>query len=641
MLEEILKKFWNHDSFRPLQKEIAESVIQGHDTLALLPTGGGKSICFQVPALYLDGLCLVVSPLIALMKDQVMNLKNKGIPAEMVYSGMKPNELTITLENACRGNYKFLYVSPERLQTEIFLEKITFMNLCIIAVDEAHCISQWGYDFRPSYLKIAKLRELYPHIPIVALTATATPKVIDDIAKNLCFKPNYKLFKSTFARKNLALVVRETESKEKEILKILKNKLGPTIIYTRNRTKTEQFSKFLSNNGIPATFYHAGMSQQAKDKAMLEWLDEKVSIMVATNAFGMGIDKPNVRMVIHLDTPDSPEAYFQEAGRAGRDEKKSFAVLLKYANDKQKLMDEFQCTYPDLKFIRTVYHHIGNYLKLAMGCGYLESFDFDINEFCTTLNLPKRETFYALKRLEENEYLEYLDTVNWPASVFFTCNIDQLYEFVVKESQKITNTYYPSLESVVKWLLRKHGGALFSQYVTLNLKKMAKELDCTEEQIIKSMEYLQKLEFCRFNPPKTQPQLVFLQPRKDINLLYFDTQKIKHLKSAHWQRIQAMIDYITNTTQCRMQFLQHYFGEEAPEPCGICDVCLHEKKEKIKSTLTQQIHEILDKHPSASFAMLIELTRSQKKILEECLDELVKFNKIYINKNGNFCKFRV
>ena len=470
---EILKQYWGYDGFRGIQENIIESIGNGHDTLGLMPTGGGKSITFQVPALAKEGICLVVTPLIALMKDQVRNLRDRGIKALAVYSGMTREEIIVALENCIFGDYKFLYISPERLDTEIFQTKLRSMKVSMITVDESHCISQWGYDFRPAYLKIADIRKLLPDVPVLALTATATPEVVKDIQQKLAFKEGSNVFRMSFERKNLAYIVRHTENKREELLHILNSVNGSAIVYTRNRKRTREMAELLVSNGITATFYHAGLNNDVKDIRQKSWLTEESRVMVATNAFGMGIDKPNVRMVIHMDLPDSPEAYFQEAGRAGRDGQKAYAVLLYAKSDKVSLKKRISDTFPDKDYIRKVYEDLQFYFQMAMGDGLGCTLAFNLDEFCLNFKHFPVQADSALKILTRAGYLEYTDEQDNASRLIFTLRRDELYKL---------QEYDSDTEKLLNTILRSYTG-LFTDYAYINEESLGIRTGLTRQQV--------------------------------------------------------------------------------------------------------------------------------------------------------------
>ena len=559
----ILTQYWGYTGFRSLQEEIIRSVMQDKDTLALMPTGGGKSITFQVPALARDGLCLVVTPLISLMQDQVDNLKAKNIRAVAIHSGLSSFELDIALDNCIYGDYKFLYLSPERLSTEIFLKRLESMKVNLIAVDEAHCISQWGYDFRPSYLQIAKIREYLPGVPVLALTATATPTVAEDIQAKLEFRER-NVIRQTFERKNLVYLVRKTEDKNAYLLKILGKQKGTGIIYARNRKKTREIAEFLVANGISAQFYHAGLEQKERKERQMEWTKGKVRIMVATNAFGMGIDKPDVRTVVHMDLPDSPEAYFQEAGRAGRDGKKAYAVLLYQQADKLALGKSHQVRFPEIDLIRRVYQALGNYFELVPGSGKNQVFDFDLMDFCTKFSFHSLTAFHALKHLEHAGYLELTEDIELPARVHFRVDRDELYRF------QIVNEQY---DGIIKLLLRIYSG-MFSDFVRIDEYLIATRAKVPVQVIVNVLSTLSNMGILYYIKPKKTPQVIFTAERLTDKSLLFPIREYEEQESLTRMRMDTMIHYVTEEHRCRSQMLLMYFGEKDPFRCGQCDVCM-------------------------------------------------------------------
>jgi ATP-dependent DNA helicase RecQ len=567
-LGRILKTVFGFERFRPVQKEIIDSVISGGDTLAILPTGGGKSLCYQVPGLAKEGICLVISPLIALMKDQVDNLKARGVKAVAIYSGMSFREIDTMLDNCVYGDFKFLYVSPERLKTEIFLERFRQMKVNLIAVDEAHCISQWGYDFRPAYLEIAEIRSFHPQVPVIALTASATPKVCADILEKLKMK-SYREFHQSFSRKNLSYSVRFVENKLEKGTEILHRIPGTAIWYVRNRQGTHQLAKALNQMGISAAPYHAGMSGSDRSAKQEAWKSNQIRVMVSTNAFGMGIDKPDVRVVIHSDLPENLENYYQEAGRAGRDGKKAYAVLLVNEQDTDQLLDRAALVYPPVDFLRKVYQCLANYFQLAVGTNLLSSFDFDLSEFCQTYKLPVLEVFYALKVLEEEGFVEFNESFFAPSRAHFLVDPRRLYEIQIQ---------YARLDPVIKMLLRTYGGNLFSEYIKIQESKLAKSLGTSESDLIKALQQLAKLEVMDYDQRKDTPQLTFLTQRYDAAKLPFNFQRINQRKELTLEKAGSMVEFSRQTRICRTQFIQEYFGEKTDQECGICDVCIEKKK---------------------------------------------------------------
>jgi ATP-dependent DNA helicase RecQ len=567
-IQEILKHYWKHDSFRPLQEEIIQSVLLGRDTLALLPTGGGKSICFQVPALAKEGICLVVSPLIALMKDQVENLKAKGIEAVSIVSGMSKREVDIALDNCIYGPVKFLYLSPERLLSELVQERIRYMNVNLIAVDEAHCISQWGYDFRPPYLQIANLRELHPNVPVLALTATATAEVRDDIQQKLLFKQS-NVFQQSFERKNISYVVQNEENKLRKLLDIARGVKGSGIVYVRSRKETAEVAKFYNENGFQADFYHAGLTMEQRSTKQENWKGNHTRIIVATNAFGMGIDKPDVRFVIHKDMPESLEAYYQEAGRAGRDEHKAYAVLLYNYADRIKNEKKLLTNFPSVDEVKLVYHHLGSYFQLAYGTGEGISFDLDLGNFCTKYKLDPTKTINALKFLEQDEYLAFNESVFLPSRFRFEVFNEQLYNFQIQNS---------SWDPFIKTLLRSYGGS-FENYVRLREHDLARRSNLSVQQVIEGLKQLQELGILNYLQQTDQPQVTYLRPRMQNNELIINKRYIEERKAIYRKKMEAVFAYAEHK-KCRSQMLLAYFDETNAEKCGICDICLEEKRQR-------------------------------------------------------------
>ena len=572
--QEILKQYWGYDDFRGIQREIIESIGSGHDTLGLMPTGGGKSITFQVPALCQDGTCIVITPLIALMKDQVDHLRRRGIRAAAIYSGLTREEIVITLENCIFGDIRILYVSPERLASDLFQTKLRHMRVSFITVDEAHCISQWGYDFRPSYLQIAQIRKLVPNAPVLALTATATPAVVQDIQQKLSQKDtNFNVFRMSFERKNLAYVVRHAPDKREQLIHILESVKGSAIVYARSRRRTKEYAELLSEAGISATFYHAGLDSAVKDERQRGWQQDKVRVMVATNAFGMGIDKPDVRLVIHIDCPDSIEAYFQEAGRAGRDGRKAYAVLLYNDADQRKLEKRITDTFPEKDYIRKVYEHLAYFYQVGVGSGYNHIFEFNIDQFCHTFRHFPIQADAALKILDRAGYIEYTEEQDNQARVMFTIGRDDLY--------RLENTS-PNEEKVITAMLRNYGG-LFTDYNFIDESFIAQQTQLEPQQVYMTLKGLSQRHILHFIPQKKTPYIRYTQRREDMEHVQIPPSVYEERKAQFEERIHAMINYAKDDAVCRSRQLLRYFGEESDHDCHQCDVCLSHRSEGLVS----------------------------------------------------------
>ena len=626
--QSILKRYWGYDDFRGIQREIIESIGSGHNTLGLMPTGGGKSITFQVPALAKEGVCIVITPLIALMKDQVYNLRKRGIHAAAIFSGMSHDDILTTLENAIFGAIKILYVSPERLSSELFRAKLRHMKVSFITVDEAHCISQWGYDFRPSYLEIADIRHELPGIPVLALTATATPTVVKDICDKLKShldpkEEPFRIFRMSFARSNLAYIVREAADKHDELIHILNNVEGTAIVYVRSRRRTKEVSDLLNESGISATFYHAGLDNTVKDDRQKAWQSDQVRVMVATNAFGMGIDKPDVRVVIHIDCPDSIEAYFQEAGRAGRDGQKSYAVLLFNDNDQRKLMKRISDTFPEKDYVRKVYDHLAYYYQVATGSGYNSMFEFNIDDFCHRFRHFPIQVHSALKILNRAGYIEYIEEQDTQARIMFCLTRDQLYRLKHTDADE---------ERIITTLLRNYGG-LFVDYCFIDEGFIAHETSLTKPQLYLTLKGLEQKRILNFIPQKRTPYIRYMQRREDSEHLLFPPDVYDHLKKRYEERIHAIIAYTKAEKQCRSRLLLHYFGEEDSDDCGMCDICLSKNKtltnREAEKEAERQILQLLSDQQSHHVTQLRKIPLPYEQI-EEALERLLLEEDIYL-----------
>ena len=564
---DVLKKYWGYDAFRPLQQEIIESVLAGRDTLGLMPTGGGKSITFQVPTMAMDGMALVVTPIISLMKDQVDRLRSLRIKATYLYAGLTRAEVNRTYDKCLYGNYKFLYVSPERLQSQAFMERLRQMPVSLIVVDEAHCISQWGYDFRPSFLRIAQVRKLFPQVPVLALTATATPVVVEDIQRCLAFKHS-NVFSMSFARSNLSYVVRPTEEKVTELIHILSSVPGSAIVYVRSRRRTKQICDEINRAGIHADYYHAGLYVEDKEDKQNKWTSDECRVMVATNAFGMGIDKPDVRLVVHVDIPNSLEEYYQEAGRAGRDGKRSWAVLLVKHTDQRALRRHITEAFPDKDFIRSVYERVGNFLGVSLGEGYQQMYDFNFNLFCRTFDLPVLPTHNALKILTQAGYIEFVEEIETQSRVMIHARKDELYDL---------DTTTPGADQVLQAILRIYTG-LFADYVFINEDVIAFRTGLDQETIYKSLLELTRMRILHYVPRKRTPYIIYTTSREEPKHVLIPKAVYEDLRDRMTSRVEATINYAYSDTGCREHMLLSYFGENKVDECGHCDLCIDRRK---------------------------------------------------------------
>lgn len=580
---ETLRQYWGHKAFRPLQQDIVQAVLEGKDVLALLPTGGGKSICFQVPTLMRTGLCIVVSPLIALMKDQVDQLKKRGIAAEAVFAGMRTRDIDWTLDNCIYGRVKFLYVSPERLKTALLQERVQKMQVSLLAIDEAHCISQWGYDFRPAYLEIATFRTLIPKVNAIALTATATPAVQQDIQEKLQFS-HPLCFKKSFKRSNMVYVARKTENKNRQLLRILRHVPGTAIVYVNTRKKTKIAAQFLQKSGINVVAYHAGLTTLEREERQEAWINGSTRVIVATSAFGMGIDKLDVRSVIHLDLPTTLEAYYQEAGRAGRDEKKAYAVLLYDDQDIVMLREHIQIAHPSLEQLKKVYQHLANYYQVAIGSHEMITYDFDLANFAHAYGLQPQLAYQALKTLEEEGLMQLNETFSSSAQLHIPTDPKTLYSF------QVAHAHYDAL---IKALLRLYGGELFSTLSNVSVQHIAYFLDSTPQEVTKKLQALERLSLVRYCPPKTAPQLTFTTSRHPAASLPLDKKRLKQRTTIAKEKGEAVVHYATHQYCCRVQLLLKYFGEVTYQKCGQCDICLEKKEENFSTEVYQKYRNLV------------------------------------------------
>lgn len=575
IIYDILHEHWGYREFRPMQKEIITSLLDGHDTLGLMPTGGGKSLTFQVPTLCREGLCLVITPLVALMKDQVDNLRDRGIRAAYIHAGMSRREMVTTFDNCLYGRFKFLYISPERIDTELFTARIKGLPVSLIVVDEAHCISQWGYDFRPSYLKIARIRQTLPQVPVLALTATATPRVAEDIQQKLDFRDG-RVFRTSFTRPNISYVVRPGEDKMQQLLRILNRVPGSAIVYVRNRKRTKEVAEGLRQAGISADYFHAGLGQEEKNEKQRRWKENETRVMVSTNAFGMGIDKPDVRVVVHIDMPNAPEEYFQEAGRAGRDGARAYAVLLYARRDKANLHKRLTEEFPDKEFVLKIYERVSNFLEIALGCGMDSIFEFNLKRFCTTFNYTATPVLSALKILTISGYIEFIEETDSLSRVMILVHKEELYD--LRDSD-------PHTDRVLQCLLRSYTG-LFADYVYIHEDLLAQRLGCNQQAIYEALLKLNRLHVLHYIPRRRTPYIVYTRERMEPRFVQISREAYEERRQRMADRIESMIAYATST-RCRQQMLLEYFGEKADCTCGCCDNCIERRKREQASAQSQ------------------------------------------------------
>jgi ATP-dependent DNA helicase RecQ len=604
--QQILTRYWGYSDFRPVQEDIIKSVAAGHDTLGLLPTGGGKSVTFQVPTLAGEGMCLVITPLIALMKDQVEKLNQMGIRAIALHSGLTREEIDVGLNNAVYGDFKFLYVSPERLATEIFRVRLPQMNITLVAVDEAHCISQWGYDFRPSYLRIARLRGELPEVPFLALTATATLEVVDDIQEKLKFREK-NVLRASFERKNLVYTVKRVEDKDRYLQDLLHRLPGSGIVYARSRKKTRELSGMLREAKISADYYHAGLTPDSRSRKQNEWMSGRTRVIVATNAFGMGIDKPDVRFVVHVDMPDSIEAYFQEAGRAGRDNKNAHAILLYSPADRSNVSKRVEMNYPEIDQIKQIYRSLGNFYQLPVGSGKNQVFDFNVAEFASRYKLSILTVYSSLKFLQMEGYLELTDEIFNPSKIKFQVNRDELYRFQIANEDS---------DAFIKLVLRTYTG-VFTDYVTIYEESLARQAEVKAELITQYLQRLNAMGIIRYIPQKKTPVIIYSEERLDIKALHISKEHYRDRKKEYSARLEAMLDYATMRHRCRSLYLLAYFGEKGKKPCGHCDVCMQEKELDLPKFefdhIEAKIRKQLEKQPLLLDDLVREIGGSEEK----------------------------
>lgn len=623
----ILKKYWGYEAFRFPQEDIIHSVWNGEDTLGLMPTGGGKSITFQVPTMAMDGICIVVTPLIALMKDQVDNLRERGIKAAAVYSGMSREEIITQLENCIFGNFKFLYLSPERLCTELFLVKLQAMNVCMLVVDESHCISQWGYDFRPSYLEIANVRQYLPEIPILALTATATTDVANDIQKKLLFSKN-NVFRKSFERQNISYVVRYAENKIVQLAHILQSTKGTAIVYVRSRKETKEIATQLYQQGIEADYFHAGLPYEEKIQKQNAWKNDKCRVIVCTNAFGMGIDKPDVRLVVHYDLPNSLEEYYQEAGRAGRDGNKSYAIILYNKSDSTKIKKRIADSYPSRDFIKRVYEALGNYYQIAVGSGYERTFDFDLTEFCTRFHFSFLQAHHALQILQLAGYIEYTEEQEVRSRMQFLINRDEMYSVNLDEKQN----------KLLHAILRSYTG-VFSDEVYIDESSLSIQTGLSKQEIYDMLILLSKIHYIRYIPQKKSPFVIFTRSREDIPYVNIQRSVYEERKQRFEKRAQAMLDYAENEDFCRSRLLLLYFDEKDARDCGVCDVCLKKKQAGVSYNQSQDLRELIIRNSGEKIEKVVDNIKDyEAKQVISAIRQMVDENILLLEEDSIYLK---
>jgi len=624
---ETLKKYWGYDAFRPLQEDIVKSILDGKDTLALLPTGGGKSVCFQVPAMMLDGICLVISPLIALMKDQAENLRKRGIPALTLFSGMTYHEINSTLEQAAYGKFKFLYCSPERLQTEVFKDWLPELKISFIAVDEAHCIAQWGYEFRPAYMQIAELKIFRPNLKFLALTASATPEVQQDICSQLKFK-EVNTFKKSFARANLSYSVVEADSRIHKLIEIVQKVKGSAIVYCKSRRRCQDIAELLNQHQQNADFYHAGLPQVVRNERQEKWINNEIRIIVCTNAFGMGIDKPDVRLVVHADCPDSLEHYYQEAGRAGRDGYKAFAVLLRSPMQAAELLAMPDIRYPTVDVIRKIYQALGDYFQIPAGFGDGNFYDFDLSEFIKRFKLNAVETTYAIQALEQEEIISYNEQIFIPSKVQVICSREVLLEW--------ENTH-PQEDILIKSLLRSYSG-IWDQPTSINELQLSKSLRVNEKNIKERLSFLHLSGIINYQPKKETPQICYLLPRTKASELYISPERYGNRKKAYQKRIDAMASYLQSKGKCRTKIICSYFGDEVKEDCEICDYCVREKNQNVGKenfeNIAKEIKALAKEGDWLPQEIFTRLSGFQKEKIELVLKHFIQEGYFKVKENG-------